>query len=126
MVDLVRIRREITMLQTFGCLTEAVGEWALETFGGPERIVPCAIHMQREAKEVYDSAQLLQRVAEYNKETVKRQLAGECADLVILAMGMAAHAGFDLEAAFRKKMLENLDRKWSVPDHDGVIEHVRS
>lgn len=118
-------RAAIAGTNYFGILAETVGGWALETFGGPERVVPCAVHMRREAQEVFDAACRMTIVSPYDDATVRAELAEECADLVILAMAMSAHAGFDLEAAFRKKMLENLDRQWNPPDHEGVIEHKR-
>lgn len=124
MADLER-RAVIERATRFDMLAETVGGWALETFGGAERIVPCAVHMGREAREVLNAASRMTVVSPFDEATVRLEIAEECADLVILAMAMSAHAGFDLEAAFRKKMLENLDRKWNAPDHEGVITHAR-
>jgi NTP pyrophosphatase (non-canonical NTP hydrolase) len=121
-------RAVIERANYFGILAETVGGWALETFGGPERVVPCAVHMRREAQETWHAAMnleaaLLTCADEQTVQARKIDVAEECADLVILAMAMSAHAGFDLDVAFRKKMLENLDRQWNPPDHEGVITH---
>lgn len=124
-------RLDLERAAHFDTLAETVREWALDTFGGPERIVGCARHMRREIEqEALPTAEWLECTlavgASLEAKAARELLAEECADIVILAMGMAAHAGFDLVEAFRKKMLENLDRKWLPPDIDGVIEHERS
>jgi NTP pyrophosphatase (non-canonical NTP hydrolase) len=55
------------------------------------------------------------------------KLADETADLVVLACGLAAHAGFDLSTALARKMLHNVnEREWQPADAEGVIEHVRA
>jgi len=49
----------------------------------------------------------------------------ECADLLILLMGRAHRAGFDLLEAAERKLEINKTRVWGKPDAQGVIEHLR-
>ena len=96
------------------------GAWAVERFGGPERLLPNLVHIRREVDE-YERAL---RAGDYAKA------AEELADIRVLIEGAASGHGLGLfpvsvTTAYKRKMVENLHRKWQPPDHEGVIEHVR-
>jgi hypothetical protein len=97
------------------------GAWAVERFGGPERLLPNLQHMRRELREYADAL----GAGDYAKAVE------ELADLRILIEGAASGHGLGLfpvsvTTAYKRKMVENLRRKWQPPDSEGVIEHVRS
>lgn len=96
-------------------LASVVGAWSLETFGPRERFEGHVRHLERELDELLRAVERRDTVA----------MAKEAADVAILLMGLAPRAGFDLIAAVRAKMAQNVCREWGPPDAQGVIEHVR-
>lgn len=84
-------------------------EWANATFPKATQFSR-AEHLRREAVELLDDP----------------NNSSEMADVFMLLGHLANHAGVDLAAAVRTKLEENRQRTWGEPDHDGVVEHVRS
>ncbi len=95
----------------FDDLQKEVGIWAAVTFAY-STTRSRAEHLKREAGEVLDAAG-------------KPELGEELADCVILILGLAHMNQISLIDEIRTKFAICKERKWSPPDAQGVIEHVR-
>lgn len=109
-----------------------VVSWQRETFGfGMDRGEAMAHHLAEEAEELVESAGWLVETASEQGEDVAARLAsgrvhlaGELADVLILAAGVAAEFGVDLAAAVEAKLAKNRKRTWLRPDEHGVVRHA--
>ena len=72
------------------------------------------IHLERELNELK---------AEWAaKDMTKAE--EELADIIIVALNIAAQMGFNMQKSVIKKMEKNKKRTWSKPDSQGVIHHT--
>lgn len=87
---------------------DKVGEWGNYTFprGTPDSIVT---HLKKEVEELAESHD-----------------PAEAADCFLLLLQHAHRCGYDLAAEAIKKFEINKNRKWGIPDAEGVVEHIRS
>jgi Protein of unknown function (DUF550) len=49
----------------------------------------------------------------------------EMADIIMLVCGMASIQGIDIATALETKFEVNKNRKWGIPDKDGVVSHIK-
>lgn len=89
-----------------------VSAWQRKTF--PESTKKTVlVHMKREVKELGE------------KRGKLHAEAAELADILHLLVAYADKIGVSLMDETRKKFKINQNRKWGVPDAEGVREHVR-
>lgn len=93
-------------------LQKAIGEWGKETFGNNQTVTGLKKHLEKELAELLSANN-------FNNEVE------ECADIVILLMGIAYLKGFDLLTEVEGKFEVIKERQWNEPDLDGVIQHKR-
>ncbi len=96
----------------FQWLQDAITEWADEVFGKSSNPEATVIHLGKEIDELLEDPRCLE----------------EYADVGILWLNAAAKAGYTVEQLYYAmigKFWVNKKRKWSKPDPDGVVEHVR-
>jgi len=72
------------------------------------------VHLERELNELKDEWKA--------KDMIKAE--EELADIIIVALNIAAQMGFDMQKTVLKKMEKNKKRTWSKPDAQGVIHHT--
>lgn len=93
-------------------ITEFI-EWTMATF--PHQTEVSAFkHAQREWRELESQFE-----ADGTLDPI------EMVDVVMLLLASQHSAGNDFKAEFARKLAVNKARRWSEPDADGVVEHVR-
>lgn len=93
---------------------ETIEEWRKATFGSTSTTSRLAARANLEMAELIDALS----VSDTNPHA-----AAECADVVIVLMGVATKLGVDLLAEVEKKMAINRARKWNIAG-DGTGKHV--
>lgn len=109
-------------MKTIMDLQDELGAWQAATFKEHNSTRGKAAHLKHEAQEVVDA------LAEFEAHPTTESfdhLAEEVADVLILALGIAAQVGFFADLAVDRKMKKNRARKWNPPDAAGVCGHVR-
>jgi len=103
-----------------------IGYWAVRE-GIQETIQGRIAHIKKEIAELEESERLYEDLDEgfSDLEKLRKSFESEAADLGILLFGYAHQRGFDLLTAMEEKFSEVRARRWSKPDAEGVIEHVR-
>lgn len=116
-------------------------EWSRATFGSDKERGPVGPlkHLEKEAKEAWVEAQMLDGFRESKKTNrtpdydidikgCEKDLRTEIADCLFLTFDAARRAGMTLDelinTAFEKLEI-NKSRKWGKPTADGPVEHIR-
>ena len=71
-----------------------------------------------------EDAFILLKMFEEIGEFVKHPHPWEAADIFILLIDICNRKGIDLGKAVQEKMIVNMQRKWVVNKHTGVMQHV--
>lgn len=114
---------------TMGELQDDIGDWASQTFEQTTQTI--ASHLLSEAVELckasgISDSDMLDIVKYTINGEYNHSVAGETADVAMLALVMADYRDFDLEAEVRAKLAINKQRKWShKPNSYGFTEHVK-
>lgn len=103
-------------------VVEALRRWRAKTFADqpPEAV---AKHLLREVQELQEA--LYTRLTTREPVTAQ-ELVEETADVLILGLAMCDLIDASPAAILRHKFGVLERRRWSPPDHEGVIEHDRS
>lgn len=106
---------EVARLTLAGSLFARIAAWQRETF--PQGTAQsCMAHLARECEEL----------AHALGNGLSDEAAEESADCLLLLVGIADRAGFDLLQSAEHKLAKNKGRTWGKPDAQGVVEHVRA
>ncbi len=93
---------------------ETINQWQLDTFG--ERMYkPNELAIRTNT----EMAELLTAVASNGS---RKQISMECADVVIMVMGLCSSLSISLQEAVDYKMAVNRERKWDIPE-TGHVQH---
>ena len=103
-------------------------KWSDNTFADGKfsnsRSLPISKHLTRESRELTEA--LEKYINDPSDETLSA-VRDELADVSLLLLDCSAHVGFSVQSLFLMsldKFEVNKKRKWGLPDHDGVIEHI--
>ena len=108
---------------------DEVGRWGDVTFQH-QTLTTIMRHLHRESSELDIAIERLRQglrvlPVEAAGDMYLSSVKEECADMLILLLGLAHKGGFDLLEAAEAKHATNLTRQWGAPDAHGVCEHVR-
>ncbi len=109
--------RDKLLMRTPQELMTETHKWADERFNNPS-INTVALHVQLEAKELYDAIRF-----NFAEQDVKMEFA----DCFILLLQVASRYGMtfdDLLKVANEKFEINKTRKWASPDAAGIFQHI--
>ena len=98
-------------MRTLASLTAEVDDWI-------GKLLPKRDPFDTTIKMVDECSELL-----HAQHHAKGDIAGECADILILLLDVAFLNGVDLQSAFEEKMEINRNRKWDKKQ--GTLKHVK-
>ncbi|HEY8389214.1 MAG TPA: dATP/dGTP pyrophosphohydrolase domain-containing protein [Parasegetibacter sp.] len=102
-------------------LCDEIFTWQSEVFGsGQKRVLPTLRHLSKEI-----TTEIIEPMG---AGKIPENLPEEYADCFILLINALYNSGYtfkDLELFVRRKFAINKARKWSKPNEEGIIEHVR-
>lgn len=110
-------------------ILNVIAEFSDKTFGNGKveisRSIPILYHLKKEVDEAINATQLF--LEKPSPETIIKVM-DEIADIHILALDYQRHFtpnADHLLTIINNKIEVNKTRKWSAPDCNGVIEHIK-
>ena len=110
-------------------LMDDIREWSDTTFGKEQRNPAIAYHLKKEVPELIEAIEKYSEkvhVGEEQRGDVHK-VGFEFADCFMLLLDSASHFGLtagNLLWYTEEKLKVNKERKWGVPDENGVVEHI--
>jgi NTP pyrophosphatase (non-canonical NTP hydrolase) len=126
-------------LQRIQKLQNDVMKWSDDAFGKYRTSTPMAYHLKKETDELIDALNQLDEGAYTNSDITEigvqvllkqnKRVLFELADCLMLIMDCAAHIQIDMTSlikATEDKLEINKNRKWDLPNENGVVEHIET
>jgi NTP pyrophosphatase (non-canonical NTP hydrolase) len=115
-------------------LMNDISKWSDDTFGFRKRNPSIVYHLKKEVDELIESLHKSNAlgttnpvgVSEFSQQLNETKM--EFADCFMLLLDSAHHFNISAEQLInltREKLEINKNRKWGLPDANGVVEHVR-
>lgn len=105
---------------------DTIAAWAIATFGQPVSVHILAERANKEMLKLLRATNLAARPGAIETPVEAKEfaveIAGECADVLIVLYQIAEQCGIDLHGAVDQKMNINRSRKWSVAGN-GTGQH---
>jgi len=128
--------RSMDGISKFQKLQDDIKKWSDDTFGKYRTGKPIAYHLKKEIDELIDALNVYHEgtyngdldAGSYISAMKKKRVLFETVDCFTLLLDVLAHEQFDIDDLLRasyEKLEVNKKRKWSEPDENGVVEHIK-